>query len=456
MHHPITPFSTHLSGSTKETELRLRSIFQWRKGRPPLAALILVVVLALGCGSLVSCQGQDDVLHLGLDARILEIDPENSVLYVEGLGDDAGIFGSRCALDCAGADLLHVNYETDELTTLDFSQFQVGDTVIVGLYDSQRADAENGTAQVESVQLGTQRPLQIPTAEQPQPPSVPEDAKALILDYLQETWPLHPIYYLREEPGQPQEGDMRIDGVYYVEDAVTYETLGTAFRVERSGYHTWHSSDPGPSWQEDDSFIYVILGRDVLGDYYEVRGFEAPSANKSVQQIILEHSFDLMDLEVSLWRDGCPWPAGPGSQIHFFRDAYDGKGQVEILEGWEPVYWPGAYWTEQSWEGFSARCYHVGEEPGQEDPDAYVVYSIDTIRTDLRTYRGIRVGDTREQVMEAYPELHNTHYWHDHAPDFPGQDYLWYCINSEGFGPAILFFFENDVVSLIRLNNMFN
>ena len=58
--------------------------------------------------------------------------------------------------------------------------------------------------------------------------------------------------------------------------------------------------------------------------------------------------------------------------------------------------------------------------------------------------------------MEAYPELYNTHYWHDHAPDFPGQDYLWYCINSEGFGPAILFFFENDVVSLIRLNNMFN
>jgi len=249
---------------------------------------------------------------------------------------------------------------------------------------------------------------------------------------------------------------MRIDKVTFVEEAVTYETIGTAFQVERSGYHTWHSSDPGPSWQKDPSFIYVILGRDVLGDYYEVRGFEAPSANKSVNQIILEQSCNLMDLEVSLWRDGYPWPAGPGSQIHFFREAYDGKPQVEILEGWEPVYWPGAYWTEQSWEGFSARCYHVGEEPGQEDPDAYVVYSIDTTRTDLRTYRGIRVGDTREQVMEAYPELYNTHYWHDSAPDFPGQDYLWYCINSEGFGPAILFFFENDVVSLIRLNNMFN
>ena len=50
---PGTPFATRLSGSAKETELRLRSIFQWKKKRPPavvLAAAVLAVVL---CGSLV-------------------------------------------------------------------------------------------------------------------------------------------------------------------------------------------------------------------------------------------------------------------------------------------------------------------------------------------------------------------------------------------------------------------
>ena len=53
---PNSPFATHLSGSAKETELRLRNIFQWKKKRPPVAALILAAMIALSCGSLVSCQ----------------------------------------------------------------------------------------------------------------------------------------------------------------------------------------------------------------------------------------------------------------------------------------------------------------------------------------------------------------------------------------------------------------
>lgn len=51
-----TPFSTHLSRSAKETELRLRSIFQWKKERPPMLLLVLVLVIALNCGGLVACR----------------------------------------------------------------------------------------------------------------------------------------------------------------------------------------------------------------------------------------------------------------------------------------------------------------------------------------------------------------------------------------------------------------
>lgn len=282
--------------------------------------------------------------------------------------------------------------------------------------------------------------------------SVTEEAKALIRTCLEEEWPGHRTYFLGEEPGEPQEDDVRIDRILYAGEKVTYETVGVAFQVKRSYYNTWHSEDPGPTWREIQSDIYVILGRDVAGDYYEVRGFHEPTANESVERMILEVSHDLMDLEVSLWRDGYPTPAGPGSEIHFFREL----PTVEVLEGWEPVYWPGAYWSRQSWEDFSALCYHVGEEPGKEDPDEYSVYTIDTTRTDLATYRGIRVGDSRDKVLEAYPDLYDTEYWHESAPDFPGKDYLWYCDNSDGWGAAILFFFEDDVVRQIRLNYMFN
>ena len=58
MKMPRTPFSTRLSGSAKETELRIRNIFQWKKKRPPLVLFILTAVLLFSCFGLVSCQAK--------------------------------------------------------------------------------------------------------------------------------------------------------------------------------------------------------------------------------------------------------------------------------------------------------------------------------------------------------------------------------------------------------------
>ncbi len=53
---PRTPFSTPLSGSARETEIRLRNIFSGPKKRPPLPFLILMFSVCIFCGNLVSCQ----------------------------------------------------------------------------------------------------------------------------------------------------------------------------------------------------------------------------------------------------------------------------------------------------------------------------------------------------------------------------------------------------------------
>ena len=53
---PRSPFSTPLSGSARETEDRIRNIFQYKKKRPPLLFFVLACILALSCGGLVSCQ----------------------------------------------------------------------------------------------------------------------------------------------------------------------------------------------------------------------------------------------------------------------------------------------------------------------------------------------------------------------------------------------------------------
>lgn len=53
---PRTPLSTPLSGSAKETEIRLRNIFSGPKKRPPIPLMILVAAVCVFCGNIVSCQ----------------------------------------------------------------------------------------------------------------------------------------------------------------------------------------------------------------------------------------------------------------------------------------------------------------------------------------------------------------------------------------------------------------
>ena len=53
---PRTPFSTPLSGSAREAEIRIRNIMSGPKKRPPLPFLILMFSLCIFCGNIVSCQ----------------------------------------------------------------------------------------------------------------------------------------------------------------------------------------------------------------------------------------------------------------------------------------------------------------------------------------------------------------------------------------------------------------
>ena len=53
---PRTPLSTPLSGSARETEIRIRNIMSGPKKRPPVLFLVLMFSVCIFCGNLVSCQ----------------------------------------------------------------------------------------------------------------------------------------------------------------------------------------------------------------------------------------------------------------------------------------------------------------------------------------------------------------------------------------------------------------
>lgn len=268
-----------------------------------------------------------------------------------------------------------------------------------------------------------------------------QDLSQLILDYYQSYQPRR-VYFQGWEPGAPQEGDCRLESVTYLGGTRLYEVTGEAYEISGSSYDMrngelgWQASQPA----------MLIVTRSQDGTYDSVLGAPGfPTDGMAVEDVIQQVTWKLADLEVALWRDGYPSPAGPGSEVPFYREAYDGPETVEVLEGWEPVYQEGDYWARHSWEGFEADCYHSAG-------GGYSVNSIVTTRTDLFTKRGVRVGDSRETVLAAYPELKSGDYW----GQYPGEDYLWYCDSPEDFGTALLFFFEGDRVSRIVLNNMFD
>ena len=112
--------------------------------------------------ALTGCQKTDeDVLHLGLNAIIVEIDHENQLIYVSDT-EHGDVFGGRSAIDCSKAierdSIFYVDYDSDTTDNLSFIKLEdlmVGDMIILGIYESELKGTD--AILVEDIQLSTQR-----------------------------------------------------------------------------------------------------------------------------------------------------------------------------------------------------------------------------------------------------------------------------------------------------------
>ncbi len=285
------------------------------------------------------------------------------------------------------------------------------------------------------------------TPETPDDPffeeQVPQPVADLILSYLRDEYASSgTVYTVTDQPDEPQEGDVRIDSIIYAGEAPLYETIGVAYEIRYSRYYFFMKDDNDEgsySWNADQPY-YVVLQRSGYDDsWYGVLGFGYVRQGKEVKDVIQEVAYNLMDIEVSLNLDGYPQLVGPGSTSDFFNEEFE----RDILEGHD-AYYEGDYWLRLSYKDFTAICYY------NEQEDVVKTGSIETTRIDVATHRGLRIGMTRAEVLSAYPTIYDSQYW-----GYEG-DYLWYCNNDEGWGAALLFWFEDDVVAKLQLINMFN
>ena len=122
----------------------------------PIVFTLFIVAGITGCK-----KTEDDVLHLGLNAIIVEIDHEKQLIYVSDT-EHKDVFGGRAAIDCSKAierdSIFYVDYDsdtTDNLRFIEFEDLMVGDMVILGIYESELKRSDS--ILVEDIQLSTQR-----------------------------------------------------------------------------------------------------------------------------------------------------------------------------------------------------------------------------------------------------------------------------------------------------------
>ena len=121
-----------------------------------IAFALFIVVGISGCK-----KTENDVLQLGLNAIIVEIDNSNQVIYVSDT-EHEDVFGGRAAIDCSKAIerdcIIYVDYDSDTTDNLRFIEFEdllVGDMIILGIYESELKRTDS--ILVEDIQLSTQR-----------------------------------------------------------------------------------------------------------------------------------------------------------------------------------------------------------------------------------------------------------------------------------------------------------
>lgn len=148
----------------------------------------------------------------------------------------------------------------------------------------------------------------------------------------------------------------------------------------------------------------------------------------------------LSDVYAALWRDGFPMPAGLwSSEISFYGE--EDRPVHTVLKSWRGSDSSDSLQLEQlSWEGFTSVTYC------QPEYDRRSVWYLETTDPAFYTARGIRVVPSRAEVENAYRTLQD--------PPFNGQEFpgVWYSSQEGRLKPAILFFFEDGLVSRIAVD----
>lgn len=121
-----------------------------------IVGLLMLLICVMG---MTACNNtNDDVLHLGVNAVIAELDTEKQQITVNGTDEDS-FLGERCVISCDSISMIYCNYESGEVKQISIQDLQVSDDIILEVSEAEITHFLDGKGvlNIEQLQLGTQR-----------------------------------------------------------------------------------------------------------------------------------------------------------------------------------------------------------------------------------------------------------------------------------------------------------
>ena len=433
---PYTPLATHLSSSARETELRLRNIFSGPKKRPPALFLALVFSVCVLCGNLVSCQ-------------------EAEAEVQDTPAPETGVPGTS-------------TQEAHAVTT-------IPGMVPQDVSYAPRSEDEERLLQVLFEAAGAEQPFQLPKASLLA--CLEGDGCLMgavyVADHLENALLLGVMDTETKELSGPI---FRYDFHYAVPNVVTWRDRGTGyllytFNGQMMGQYfgqaglvrfdgadfTWEwpvegdvrDPDSAPALEYQDYWLHhhALLAPGGV-DIYEIDpdffwGADAPMWRIEHNQYFYRAAEE--DLPMPIYFQSLNWLNETTGD--------PGGWQVTALLPNERFPVPGegadsftllARSDDHSRYLAANLVFRYEEENGRRIYDSLVHLTASDMG-ELSPGADIRIGDSWDQVWEAYPDLREDGYpvgW---------SNYLWYCSSDSQTAPAYVFLFENDVLVDIAL-----
>ncbi len=267
---------------------------------------------------------------------------------------------------------------------------------------------------------------------------VSSETIALLSDYFKSEYTYFTkIYDMYEEVKAANDDEVKIDNIVKLQEIKVGDELYGVFKLTNSFFYNdgcmedfyillAKSLDDGQTWTE------------VIGELDKLH--ERQDGYVFTEEDIIELENNLINLKFSFRLDGYDGLIGPIGSPDFLKD----EEKSEVLDDCGVIYNYGDYWMLHTYPNMEVTSYYSSEF------DKFTINTVATQRKDMMTYNGIKIGDSRDKVVDTYSKIEGF------INIVDSENALAYSEDLQGLGANMTFEFKDEKVIKIIIYNAFD